>query len=129
MEWVSGFLTPLIKVIFIGGFIGGIVWFVGKGFYNAWTKSWKFVLRYRIRKRSYPEKTILWCMEAVEKGIGWYDAKKILMVKGVRKGIMNETLWIYDQVILELNKQKGGVKNGRKYQRSDSKDETELPNF
>jgi len=129
MEWVSGFLTPLIKVIFIGGFIGAVFYYVIKGFHNAWTKSWKFVLRYKIRKRSYPEKTLLWCMEGAEKGFGWYDIKKLLMVKGMRTDVMNETLWIYDQVILELNKQKGGIKYGRKFKGSNSKDETELPNF
>jgi len=119
MEWVSGFLTPLIKVIFIGGFVGGIVWFVGKGFYNAWTKSWKFVWKYKIMRRSYPEKKLLWCMEAVDKGIGWYDAKKLMMIAGTKTSEMNETLWIYDQVILELNNQKGGKKtNGREHQRS-----------
>jgi len=114
MEWVKGFLTPLIKVIFIGGFVGFVGFYVSKAFYNAYSKSWKFVWKYKIRRRSYPEKTMEWCIDAVEKGYGWYDAKKILMVKGVRKDIMNETLWIYDQVILELNKQKGGVTNGRK---------------
>ena len=68
----------------------------------------------------------------MEQGVGWYDAKKILMVKMIPTDQINETLWIYDQIINEFNNQKGGINNGRKHQRSDSKNEikpTELPSF
>ena len=121
MDFVKEFLTPLIKVIFIGGFFGFVVFYVGKAFHNAWSKSFKFVLRYNILKKTFPEKKVLWCMEAIEKGIGWYDAKKIMMVAGTRKSEMNETLWIYDKVILELNNDKEVKQNGRKHERSDRK--------
>jgi len=131
MEWVRGFLTPLIKVLFIGGIFGGIGFFVIKSFNNAWSKQWKFIFKYKIRGKPYPEKKLLWCMEAIEKGIGWYDAKKILMVGGTSKSEINEVLWIYDHVISELNKEKGG-ENGRKHKgsyRKIEKQSTELPKF
>jgi len=121
MDFVKEFLTPLIKVLFIGGFLGFIVFYVGKAFHNAWSKSFKFTLRYKILRKPLPEKKLLWCMEAIEKGIGWYDAKKIMMVAGTRKSEMNETLWIYDKVILELNNNKEVKQNGRKYKGSNSK--------
>jgi len=131
MEFVRQFLTPIIKVCFYVGIFGFIFYIVGKAFHNAWSKQWKFVWKYKIRKKPYPEKTMLWCMEAMEKGIGWYDVKKLLMVAGNPN--MNETLWIYDQVILEFNNQKGGINNnGRKHGTSFGKVEkrkTDLPNF
>ena len=130
MAFVQNWLIPFIKILFLGGIIGYICFIVGKAFHNAWTKQWKFVYNYKIRSRSYPEKKLLWCMDAMEKGIGWYDAKKVMMVAGTPTSEMNETLWIYDQVINELNNQKGGIKNGRKHQGGYSKIEkqsTELP--
>ena len=132
MNWVSGFITPLLKVVFIGGFFGFICYYVIKAFHNAWTKQWKFFWKYKIFGKSYPEKTIKWSLDCMEKGIGWHDAKKFLMVKMMPKNTINETLWIYDQVINKFNNQKGGVKNGRKFKGSYSKNERqlqELPSF
>jgi len=117
MEFVRQFLTPLIKVIFIGGFLGAIGWYVGKAVYNGWSKHYKFVWKYKIKKQQYPEKTLIWCLDASDKGLGWYDIKKILMVAGKPTSQINEILWIYDE-IFKLN-QKGGKKtNGREHQRS-----------
>jgi len=132
MEWVKDFLTPLIKVIFIGGFGLTALFYTFKGFYNAWQKSWRFIWKYSIRRKKYPETTVVWCWEAIDKGVGWYDAKKILMVKSVDPKTINETLWIYDKIISELNNEKGGVKNGRKYKGSNSTNENKsktLPEF
>jgi len=132
VDWINGFLIPLIEIIFIGGIVGWISYIVGKALHNGWTKSFKFIWKFRIRRKSYPEKTIKWCLECMEQGVGWYDAKKILMVKMIPTDQINETLWIYDQIINEFNNQKGGINNGRKHQRSDSKNEikpTELPSF
>ena len=129
---VKDFFTPLIKIILIGGFVLTISYYVIRAFYNVWTKQVKFFLKYKIMRKKYPEKTVVWCFKAIEQGIGWYDVKKTLMIKGIRKGTINETLYIYDQILKELNKSQGGIQNGRKYKRSYSKDEkqsTELPSF
>lgn len=130
MAFVENWLIPTIKIIFLGGIIGYIGYIVGKAFHNAWTKQWKFVWKYNIRKKGYPERILKWSLDAMEKGIGWYDAKKKMMVAGTPTSEMNEVLWIYDQVLNELNNQKGGIKNGRKHQGGYSKIErqsTELP--
>jgi len=127
MDLLVEYIIPLIKVIFLGGFFGVISFFVGKGFHNAWTKEWKFIWKYNIRKKPYPEKTLLWCWDAVERGLGWYDVKKHLMIKNTKQNILNETLWIYDKIISDLNNEKGGIKHGRKHKRSYRKDEKQLP--
>jgi len=129
IPFIQDWLIPIIKVSFYVGIFGFIFYVVGKAFHNAWSKQWKFIWIYKIRKKPYPEKIMVWYIEAMEKGIGWYDAKKLLMVGGHPQ--INEILWIYDQVILEFNNQKGGIKNnGRKHEtgfRKVEKRETNLP--
>ena len=130
MDWVKGFIIPLVEVVLIGGLVGWICWIVGKAVYNAWTKAGKFIFKYKIMRKPYPEKTMKWSLDCMEKGIGWYDTKKMMMINMLPTDQINETLWIYDQIINEFNNQKGGKNNGRKHQRSDSKDEiqsAELP--
>lgn len=132
MDWVNGFIIPLVEVTLLGGLGGWILFIVGKAFWNGWSKAGKFIWKYKIRRKAYPEKTMKWILECYEKGVGWYDAKKILMVAGKPTAEINEVLWIYDQLILELNKEQGGKNNGRKYQRGNSKDESqsaELPSI
>jgi len=135
MDWLSNFFIPLIKAIFIFGISGYIVFIVIKAFRNAWRKSWKYSWKYSIKKRKYPEHVVLWCYQCIEKGIGYYDAKKLLMVKMCPDWQINETLWIFDRVIDQLNKEnkeKGGL-NGRRIKRCNSPVEgiegtaTELP--
>lgn len=129
MDWVNGFIVPIVKVIFIIGFVGIIAFFVFKGFLNAWKKSLKFTIKYKIFRKKYPEQIMMWVLDCIDKGIGWYDAKKFLFIKMVDEDKINETMWIYDRVISELNKQKGGIKYGREFKGSDSqiKGTTELP--
>jgi len=131
VDWINGAIIPLVEITFFGGLFGWIAFVVGKAVHNGWTKSFKFVLKYKIGRKPLPEKTVKWALDCMEQGIGWYDAKKLLMIKMIPDDQINETLWIYDQIISEFNNQKGGMnKNGRKHQRSDSKNEikpTELP--
>jgi hypothetical protein len=113
MAFIQNFLIPLVKVTFILGIVGYTGYYVWKGFNNAWSKSWKFSLRYKLpfKKKPYPESIVKWILDCMEQGIGYYDAKKILMVKMFPDDQINETMWIYDQIIIELNKEKGNDKN------------------
>ena len=130
MEWMCGFIVPLIEIVIIFGFFAIIFYFVGKGFHNAWTKEWKFVWKYKVRKKAYPETTIEWIFSCIDAGIGWYGAKKLMMVKMTPTPLINETLWIYDKIIIELNVKNGGKKqNGRKFERGYSKEISKLPNI
>jgi len=114
MAFVTDILTPIVKVVLIGGFAGTILFFIIKAFYNAWSKSLKFFLRYKIFRKKIPDHISEWCMECLADGVGWYDAKKLLMVHGTKKKEINEILWVYDQIIIQL---KGGKdKNGRKFE-------------
>ena len=108
--------------------MGLICFFVVKAFFIGWSKSWKFVWKYKVRRKKYSEKTIDWVFSCIDAGIGWYDAKKLMMVKSTPTKMMNETLWIYDQILNELNKEKGGrKKHGKQYARGNRKKISEFP--
>ena len=110
--------------------MGWIVYIVIKAFRNAYIKSWKYVWKYKIRKKAYPEKTIEWIFSCIDADIGWYGAKKLMMVKMTPTPMMNETLWIYNKILIELNVKKGGIKkHGRKFERGYSKEIIKFPNI
>jgi hypothetical protein len=122
INWLSGFFVPLIEITFIFGIVGWISFIVIKAFRNAWLKSGKFFWKHKIMRKPYPEKTLLWCMNCMDQGVGWYDAKKFLMIKMVPENQVNETMWIFDQIILEM---KGGLsKDGRQFKGGHSKTES-----
>jgi len=132
MAFVENFLIPLVEVTFLLGVVGTVGYFVVKAFHNAWTKSWKFVWKYKIMKKKYPETPLKWVMDAFEGGIGWYDAKKLLMTSNTPITVQNEILWIYDEIIILMNGKGGDNKDGRKpIERHNSKfeSETKLPSF
>lgn len=130
IDWIKGFIIPVVELVFIGGIAGYFLFIIGKAFHNAWTKGMKFVWKYKIPPRKeYPEKSVKWILDCIDQGIGFYDAKKMMLVKGNTDEQINETLWIYDQIIIKL---KGGTdKNGRRFETSHRKTkistETEFP--
>jgi hypothetical protein len=129
---VEGIIIPIVTTVIGGSILLGFIFFVVKGFRNAWRKSAKFSLKYGLLRKKYPDEVVTWCSDCVRKGIGYYDAKKLMMVKMMPDEKINETLWIFDKLINELNKEnkrKGGVKYGREFERGNSKIEgtTEFP--
>jgi hypothetical protein len=138
IDWINGFIIPIIELTFIGGIILFVGFYVGKAFYNTYTKQAKFFFKYKIFRKQYPESTLKWCLDAFDKGIGYYDAKKLMMIKMVEQGKINETLWIYEQVLSEFyydeqsKKVKGGFEtHDREFKRSDKsfKGKQELPSI
>lgn len=106
MDLVENFLVPLAEIVIIFGVLGLFLFFLGKGLHNAWSKSIKYVWKYKIRRKKYLENTLKWILDCMNEGIGYYDAKKMLMIKMHSKEQINETMWIYDQMINEWNRQK-----------------------
>ena len=103
VEWLKNFFVPLIEIIFIGGIAGFVGIFIGKAVWNAWSKSFKFIIKYSIRRKPLPEDTVKWCIECLDNGIGYYDAKKMLLIKGTEQSEINEIMWVFDKIIIELN--------------------------
>lgn len=116
------FFIPIISLTFIFGIFGFIIFIVIKAFRNVWKKQTKWFFKYKVMRKKYPEDTVQWCFNTLNNGFGWYDAKKFLLIKMIPDDQLNETLYIYDQIIIELSKEKGGGLNGiRKYEGSNSK--------
>jgi hypothetical protein len=96
---------------------------------NGWTKKYRFIIKYKILRYSYPISIVEWCIENMENGIGYWDTKKFLMVKNHPQKEINEILWIYAQLLKEM---KGGIdKNGRKFKgiSDETENEKELPKY
>ena len=108
MDWVNGFIIPLVEVVIIGGCILTVCGIIGKAIYNAWTKQTKFFFRYKILRKKYADEMVALCMENIDKGIGWYDTKKMLLLEGkLNQDKIYETMYVYDII---LNQMKGGRK-------------------
>jgi len=130
MAFVQNFLIPTIEVTFLVGIGGFVFFYVGKALHNAWSKQTKFWFKFKVQRKPYSEKYIRWVLECVDQGIGYYDAKKKMMVSSIPESQMWEILYIYDRIIDELNLKGGLDKNGRKFERCDSKTkDAELPNL
>ena len=113
MSFVSSWLIPIIKVAVFTGFFGFIGFVAIRAFHKCWTKKYKYVFRHKILKKPYPIETVTWCMDCLDQDLSYYDVKKFLIVKSFPKLVMNETLWIYEQLFKEL---KGGLdKDDRKF--------------
>lgn len=131
MDWVKGFIIPIIELTVIGGFISYIGFYVVRGLKRSWDQQTKWILKYKIPflKKKYPEETIKWCMDQIDQGIGYYDAKKLLFIhNGNNLNQIYETMFIYDQLVMELSRDKTRTKeekeDGRKLTRCYSKDQT-----
>lgn len=138
MDWLNAFIIPLIKITFIGGIISWIVFVVFRGISRNWKQNTKWFFKYSIRRNKYPESIVVWCYDAIEKGIGYYDAKKLLYVhNGNNMELVYETLYIYDVLVKELhskinnkNRTKEEIKDNRKFDKNhDSSIVIGLPQF
>lgn len=124
MPFVQTFLVPIVSLCFLGGIISWISFVSYREISRLWKQQTKWIFKYKVMRKSYPEKTIAWCLGCFDEGIGYYDAKKLLLVKnGNNLDQVYETLYIYDQLISELHSKnnimtKEERQDGRKYERS-----------
>lgn len=102
MDWLNNFIIPIIEVVIIGGVFLTIAFFIGRAIWNAWSKSLKFIWKYKILRRKYPEQQLIFIMDCIDKKIGFYGAKKLLYINMKSQKEINETLFIYDQVVKEM---------------------------
>ena len=132
VDWVDGFISPIVQLVVIGGGLIFIGWLFVRAFNKVWKTQWKWILKYRMpfKKKQYDPKTIKWIMDAINMDWDYYKTKKLLLVKGFNIDRINETMWIFEQVQKQI---KGGEKNGQRFARSNSKTQrtetSNLPSF
>jgi len=107
ISWFHGLIIPLIKTCFVGGIFAFIIFYIYRAFNNAYSKQMKFFWKFKIRKKPYPESSVKWIMECMDKGIGWYDAKRLLYVKGQNENDINEMMFIYDEILKTMGNKRG----------------------
>jgi hypothetical protein len=134
MAFVKNFLIPLLEITIVGGVISYFGFYIYRGFSRLWRKQMKWFFKYKIMRKTYPDETVKWCMDAIDQGIGYYDAKKLLFVNiGHNEDQIYETLYVYDRLILELHHKKNyrtekEIKSGRKFERGfDATEISKLP--
>jgi hypothetical protein len=129
MALMENFIIPTIKVIFYIAVFGSLAFFISRAIVKRWTKTWKYFFKYKVFKRTMPEKEVAWCMEAIEiHNMPYSKAKQYLYLKGkTSQSKVNETMYIFTQIYKIL---KGG-KYGRISSRSNSeiKGTEDLPRF
>lgn len=82
MGFITEVVTPIIKVLLLGGFILG--WVVA-GIYllmkYVLKKRVRLWIKYHIFRKKYEEDLVAWCLDAYEKGYrDEIDLKKFLLV-------------------------------------------------
>ena len=53
IDWVNGFVIPLVEITVIGGVSITIIGFIIKAVSNAWNKSIKFFIKYKVKRTKY----------------------------------------------------------------------------
>ena len=102
------YVTAILKIIVYVAVFGGIFGFIFYRFYLAWTRRWKFILKYDILKRRYDEETVAWCLKAVESGMYEPDIKKVLLINNISGERFYETIFLFRKIFLQV---KGGAIN------------------
>jgi hypothetical protein len=135
-SWMTNFLIPLFEITFFLGLVSWIGFYVGRGFFRNWQQRWKWFFKFSIMRKPYPEKAMRWSFDAIEKNLGYYDAKKMLFVNnGENMDQVYETLYIYDKLQIELsknnkNKSKEEMQDAQKLQRGHNEiKSTEFPSL
>jgi len=133
---LNNFIIPTVEVTIILGIVSALSYFVGRGLSRRWKQQMKWFLKYKIARKQFPETEVQWCYNAIERGVGYYDAKKLLFIhNGQNTDLVYETLYIYDQLILELHKKNKNrtqheISAGRKFERGYTEIRgTEFPKF
>lgn len=103
MSFVSDYLTPVLKMVFVVAFVGWIAYLI----YRMFKGSGNLILwlKYKVFNKRPPEHIIEWCLNANEKDYPPEKVRKIFLVKGYNPKVTNEITYIYTMI----RKMKGGL--------------------
>jgi len=111
INWVSGFIIPILETTIILGVVGFFILMFYRGFKKTWRTQTKWFLRYKILRKPYPEKAVEWVLNNIEHGVGYYETKKMLLIKGINDEKINGIMWVYDEILKTMKDKKELKKN------------------
>lgn len=119
------FILLLAKALGITFVIGSLTIIVGRAIWIKWNKTGKFFMKYKIFRSKVDPVRAEWIIEALNKGLNADKVKIKLLLAGFKNEDVNEMIYLAKQMQLKG----GNNKDGRQFERSDSKDESrKLPN-
>lgn len=121
MAILENFVIPLIKWFFIIAFVIWILFLFIYGLMKIFNKKRRLWIMYHLLKKSYDEKDVAWCMQAVERNMKEVDVRKHLLLKGTNENRVDEVAFIFNEVQKQVQ---GGGNHGR-FEESNAK--AELP--
>lgn len=119
MSIVETIITPIITGVFIGAFVLWILFLIYKGiksafpFFNLW-------LKYKVFRKKWSDEAVKWCMDAIERGMSLKEAKKFLLIKGMKPKKVKEMEYVYMNVFKSL---KGGNKYNEQLRQNNEQNE------
>jgi len=121
MALITDIIVPIIKWIFLVGFIVWILFLIIYGIMKILNKQRRLWIKYNLFKKDYNEQDVAWCIEALEKGFNEAQIRKHLLLKGTPENRMEEICFVFKGVKKQLQ---GGIKDGRS---EESNAKIELP--
>lgn len=119
-DWLNGFIVPIIELTFVGGIILTILFIVIRALRKVYLTKWLWFLKYSVLRNKYDPKTVQWVMDAIDKGMDYWESKKFLMMSKdfphiITQDHINEVMWVYTKIFKQLQ---GGIKDGQRIARS-----------
>lgn len=121
VEWGSGFFIPIIELVIVGGIICFFAFIIGKAIYTTWRRTTKWFFKYKIFRNKYDPAVVEWVGNAILNDVPYFEAKRLLLIHGTEQVKVSEILYIYIQILKEIEKGGSKEENGRRFESSNRK--------
>jgi hypothetical protein len=105
MDWIKDLIIPLITSIIIIGVVGWIMFIFGRMFYFIYKKQVKFMIKYWIFRKPYPEDIVNFCIDAIGNNMNPIEIKIELLKNGNLWDQVHETLFIFDDISKRIKRE------------------------
>ena len=96
-------IIPIIQLLFYFLFFGFISFIIGRAMFISWNKTWKWVIKYKIKKQPFTRDEVELVTESL-KTLSKDLFRMNMLSAGLSTDKTNELCFIYDEI-----KRKGGV--------------------
>ena len=114
MTVMQNVITPIIQLLVYFFIFGFIFFVVGRAVFISWNKTWKWVFKYKLKRKAYPKDDSELVVETLKTGTNRDLFRMNMLSAGLSNDRTNELCFIFDE-----HKRKGGIKNG--YEKEENK--------